>query len=83
MGHAGGMSITDIHPNVVSPFVTGEIPCNHSRSNIFVQIQRPNYAVGLAKTFYIGVKDKDTLAVALSPRNIIPRRGFLKLVPRS
>ena len=77
MGHAGDMSVSDIHCNLINLFVTGSIPRNRSLSNIVISIQCPDSNVVFEKPFYIGVKDKDTLAVASSPHNIINRRGFV------
>ena len=77
MGHAGGMSMSDIHTAIVSLFVTVEIPRNRSLANIVVLIQHPDSAVAFAKPFYIGVKEKDALAVASSHHNRINRCDFV------
>ena len=77
MGHAGGMSMSDIRHDIISLFVTGTIPCYRLLTNVVVSIQRPDSSLESAKPFYISVKDKDTLAVASLPEKIIPNRGFV------
>ena len=77
MGYAGGISMSDISHDIISLFVTGTIPSNRFLANAVVSIQRPDYSLASAKPFCISVKEKDTLAVASSPQNIIPHRGFV------
>ena len=42
MGHAGDMSVSDIHCNLINLFVTGSILRNRSLSNIVISIQCPD-----------------------------------------
>jgi hypothetical protein len=77
MGHAGGMKMSTIRRDVVSPFVSGAVPRNRALGNIVVPFQLPDSAVAFASPFYIGVKQQDTLAVASAPHNSIPSHGFV------
>ena len=77
MGNSGDMSVSDIRFNLISLFVTGLIPRNCSLANIVISIQRPDSDVAFEKPLYIGVKEKDTLAVASSPHNRITRCNFV------
>ena len=77
MGHAGGMPMSEIRHDIISLFVTSTIPCNRLLANVLVSIQRPDSFLASAKPFRISLKDKDTLAVASSPKKIIPHRGFV------
>ena len=69
MGNSGEMSVSDIHLNLISLFVKVLIPRNCSLANIVISIQHPDSDVTFEKPLYIGVKEKDTLAVASSPHN--------------
>ena len=77
MEHTGGMYVSDICCNLINLFVTGSIPHNHSLANIVISIQRPDSAVAFENPFYIGVKEKNVLAVASSPHNRITRCDFV------
>ena len=77
MGHAGGMSMSDIGNDIISLFVTVTIPRNHFLANVVVLIQLPDYSLASTKPFYISVKEKGNLAVDSSPQKIIPHRGFV------
>ena len=77
MEHAGGMYVSDIRCNLIKLFVTGSIPRNRSLANIVISIQRPDSTVAFENPFYIGVKEKNILAVASSPHNRITRCDFV------
>jgi hypothetical protein len=76
MGHAGGMSMSGIRRGVLSPFVSNCVPRNRPLGNIVVPFQVGSMVAFMAP-FHIGVRQKETLAVASPPHNSIPRHGFV------
>ena len=77
MGHAGGMTMSDLRQDTVSPYVSNALPCNRSIGNIIVPLQLHDLTVAYAVPYYIGVKQQEELAVASPPHCNIPRRGFV------
>jgi hypothetical protein len=76
MGHAGGMSMSDIPQATISPYVSNALPCNCSYANIVVPLQLRDSTVAFAVPYNIGVRQQEELAVASPPHTSIPRLGF-------
>ena len=77
MGHAGGMSMSDLRQATISPYVSNAIPRNWSSANVVVPLQLPDSTVAYSVPYYMGVQHQDQLAAVLPPHNSIPRRGFV------
>ena len=77
MGHAGGMTMSDIRRDVVSPFVSNALPRNSVLGNIVVPFQLHDSSVAFAPPFYIGVRQQGAPAVASPALSSIPRHGFV------
>jgi hypothetical protein len=73
MGHAGGMTMSNLRKATISPYVSNAL----SPTNIVVPLRIRDLTVAFVSPYYIGVKQQEELAAALSPHNSIPRRGFV------
>jgi hypothetical protein len=77
MGHAGGMTMSDLRKATISPFVSNAFPRNSSASNIVVPFRLQDLTVAFASPYYIGVRQQEELAAASPPHNSIPWRRFV------
>jgi hypothetical protein len=77
MGHAGGMTMSDLRQDTVSPYVSETLPRNCSIENIIVPLQLHDLTVAYTIPYYSSVKQQEELAVASLPHCSIPRRGFV------
>ena len=77
MGHAGGMTMSDLRRANTSPYISNALPRNRSSANIVVPLQLRDLTLAFAVPYYIGVKEQEELAAASPPHNSIPRRGFV------
>ena len=77
MGHAGGMTMSDLRKATISPYVSNALPRNSSASNIVVPFRLRDLTVAFVSPYYIGVRKQEELTAASPPHNSIPRRGFV------
>jgi hypothetical protein len=77
MGHASGMTMSDLRKATISPYVSNALPRNSSASNIMVPFRLRDLTVAFVSPYYIGVRQQEELAAASPPHNSIPRRGFV------
>jgi hypothetical protein len=77
MGHAGGMSMSDVRQATISPYVSNALPRNCSYANIVVPLQLGDSTVAFSVPYYIAVKQQEELKATSPPHNSIPRRGFV------
>jgi hypothetical protein len=77
MGHAGGMTMSDVRKATISPYVSNALPRNSSASNIVVPFWLRDLTVAFVPPYYIGVRQQEELTAASPPHNSIPRRGFV------
>jgi hypothetical protein len=76
MGHAGGMTMSNLRKATVSAYVSNTLPCNSPSANIVVPLRLRDLTVAFASPYYIGVRQQEELAAASPPHNSFPRRGF-------
>jgi hypothetical protein len=77
MGHAGGMTMSDLRKATISPYVSNSLPRNSSPANIVVPLRLRDLTVASVSPYYIGVRQQEELAAASPPHKSIPRRGFV------
>ncbi len=69
MGHAGGMSMSDVCQATISPYVSNALPRNCSYENIVVPLQLRDSTVAFSVPYYIAVKQEEELKATSPPHN--------------